>query len=75
MSNQITITVGDELFSFENFDQWVNKAQRWFRSKRVHSDDTICVDAKGRIVTSGKEFIRARDESAFPVKVYRAVEY
>lgn len=66
-----SVQIGDELFRFDSFTQWVNKAQRWFRTcgERKH----ICIDARGRICLSGLEFARARDESSFPIVVYRIV--
>ncbi len=37
----------------------------------VRSEDVICVDAKGRMCVKGMEFMRARDENTFPIKVYK----
>ena len=59
---------------FCSFDDWVN-----FASKRLtvaHSKVTgaqvpaICVDALGRRCTCGGDFMRARDEDAFPVRYF-----
>lgn len=51
---------------FDNFTQWVNKASSWLTR---HGPDTraICFDAKGRLCTIGKDFMRARDENTFPI--------
>ena len=57
---------------FDTFEEWVNKAKSWLtRRKRWESDNTfraICFDAKGRYCYSGEQFMRARDERAFPVR-------
>lgn len=49
---------------FHSFQQWVNKAPTWL------TKDAICVDAKGRVCRIGRDFMRARDEDAFPVKFF-----
>lgn len=58
---------------FRDFADWVS-----FASKRltVASDSVgnplsaICVDALGRRCHNGKDFMRARDEGAFPVRYF-----
>ena len=52
---------------FDNFQQWVNKAPSWLtrRGTNVHA---ICYDTKGRLCRIGGDFMRARDENAFPVR-------
>lgn len=49
---------------FRSFDSWVNKATTWINR------DAICVDAKGRRCLIGADFMRARDEDAFPVRFF-----
>ena len=68
--NQLTINVGELLFEFETFGEWVNKATVKFERCGYRGSQTICVDAHGRICTLGKQFMLARDEEAFPIKVY-----
>lgn len=51
---------------FETFQTWVNKASSWL-CRRGNSDRAICFDARGRRCRIGDNFMRARDESAFPV--------
>jgi len=46
---------------FASFQEWVNKASSWIDGK------AICFDSKGRLCRMGKDFMRARDEDAFPV--------
>lgn len=67
----ITLTVGPHLFDFNSHTEWVNKATNWYRNCGVHSARTIAVDSVGRVCATGREFMRARDEGAFPVKVYQ----
>ncbi|NII59803.1 hypothetical protein [Sphingomonas aerolata] len=58
---------------FVSFDDWVN-----FASTRLCGTSTlsgvevsaICVDALGRRCVTGREFMRARDEDAFPVRYF-----
>lgn len=70
-NNKITITVGEEVFEFSSFNDWVNYAPGRFQRHNVGASNTICIDAKGRVCLSGGEFMRARDEEAFPVRVYK----
>lgn len=66
----VTIAVGREMFRFNSFQQWVNKAQSWFKRAGVPSSQFVCIDATGRICGMGKQFMSARDRGAFPVIVY-----
>ncbi len=72
---KVMVSLGEELFSFPDFNSWVNQASRFWRSlwrsHGVRAVDTLCIDAEGRVCTKGVEFMRARDEGSFPVKVYR----
>ena len=58
---------------FETFDAWVMRASRTISEPHCPTDTTgqtiraICVDAKGRRCQCGGDFMRARDEGAFPV--------
>lgn len=65
------VRLGNEIFRFTSFSQWVNKASSWFRGAGLRDGyGYVCVDAKGRICQVGREFMRARDEDSFPVIVY-----
>lgn len=64
------LNVGDALLEFSSFQQWVNKAQSWFKQVKKVTHDYICVDKSGRICTCGKHFMRADKEHAFPITVY-----
>ena len=66
----MSVSLGRELFRFDSFQQWVNKAQSWFKSSGVPSSQFVCIDATGRICGMGKQFMSARDRNAFPVIVY-----
>lgn len=48
---------------FDTFETWVNKARSWMRP------GDICIDAKDRRCRVGADFMRARDEGAFPVRI------
>lgn len=62
---------------FYTFGQWVNKASKWLTLHprynegidypEPHPFKATCFDAKGRLCRNGKDFMRARDEDAFPV--------
>lgn len=58
---------------FDTFQQWVNHASSWltgFRGSVGEPVSAICVDARGRRCHVGKDFMRARDEGAFPVRFF-----
>jgi len=69
----INITVGDEVFQFSDFENWCDTAKRKFSSAGLHSEDTICVDSWGRVCICGKEFMRARDDGSYPVRVFESL--
>ena len=53
--------------TFESFYTWVNKASSWL-TRRGPYEHAICFDAKFRPCRNGGDFMRARDEDAFPVR-------
>lgn len=56
---------------FDTFDQWVARASTWLTRHPRYDGKTFrvqCVDTKGRICSIGKDFMRARDEGAFPIR-------
>lgn len=55
---------------FDNFQQWVNKASSWLTRHRDYHPENFratCADSKGRLCRNGGDFMRARDEGAFPI--------
>lgn len=68
---KVVVSLGEELFEFPTFNSWVNQAPRIWRVHEVRAQDTLCIDAADRVCTKGAEFMRARDEGMFPIKVYR----
>lgn len=74
--NTLTLELGELLFDFKSFDNWCDTAKMKFKAHGVSGQTighqfAICIDTKNRVCQSGKEFMRARDEDAFPVRVYR----
>lgn len=69
---RVTLHLGRELFRFDSFADWVNKAQSRFATYAagIHPTQYVCIDATGRICAIGKQFMSARDRNAFPVIVY-----
>jgi hypothetical protein len=74
---KLSMTLGQELFRFETFQQWVNKAPSWYATSGLSSckacgdvRHAVAVDAAGRICRNGAQFMRARDDGSFPVAVY-----
>lgn len=65
---------------FDSYEQWVNKARSWLggissggvRYKDV--EHVVCVDARGRLCSIGRDFMRARDEGTFPVRACQAID-
>ena len=70
---EITVNAGDEVFSFSSFENWCDTAKEKFAIAGLRGDNSLCVDTQGRLCVSGKEFMRARDDRSFPVRVYRAL--
>lgn len=70
MSQTVQVDLGPLLFEFRSYQHWVNKARSWFSSCGESGRNTLCLDAKNRICLIGKHFMQARDENAFPVRVY-----
>lgn len=58
------------VIEFTSFEQWCNKATSWFQTCGVTPEKLICIDAKGRICRVGSDWMRARDEGAFPVRAH-----
>ena len=50
---------------FGSFGEWVDKAASW-----IGGTNPLCADAKGRVCEVGKDFMRARDEGAFPIRFW-----
>ena len=69
--NSVTVTLGDKLFAFASKQEWVNRGPRIWRVHQATDGRAIAIDAKGRICQSGREFMRAEDDGAYPVTVYR----
>lgn len=69
VSNVVQVTLGEELFRFSQYSRWVNKAAGWFR-RLEPGTQYVCIDSKGRICQTGKQFIRADNEGTFPIVVY-----
>lgn len=55
----------DEDGRFETFEDWVENATRL-----LNGQNAVCVDARFRRCRIGADFMRARDEGAFPVRFY-----
>lgn len=56
---------------FDTFTEWVNKASSWLTRHPEYDGKSfraICFDDKGRLCQIGRDFMRARDEDAFPVR-------
>lgn len=66
----LPVVLGPALFRFTTFSGWVNQAQHAWKDCGVRSDHTVCIDARGRICSIGHDFMKARDEDAFPVTVH-----
>lgn len=62
----VLVCVGELLFEFSSFNDWVRHAQLWFRDAGHTSGSTLCVDSHGLICTRGKMFSIAH----YPIYVY-----
>lgn len=66
----ITIRVKRELFSFQNEQQWVNKAKSWYANCGVSKGFYLTVDAAGHVMHMGKCFMEATAQGLYPITVY-----
>ena len=58
---------------FDTFQDWANHASRALTGNTGSAGEdvrAVCIDAKGRRCNCGNDFIRARDEDAFPVRYF-----
>ncbi|MVA23187.1 hypothetical protein V6582_17810 [Agrobacterium vitis] len=65
------------LGQFDTFNDWVDHAQRaltGFKGSVGEELKPICIDNVGRRCNVGKDFMRARDEGAFPVRYFVEME-
>lgn len=67
----MNIQHGEKLFEFSSQQDWINKAQGIWKSHKVRSDDTVCVDQRGRICNVGRHFMVAQRDNAYPIEVFR----
>lgn len=67
---KIEIDVPPMLFQFDSLQQWICRAPRFFEKSGYRGEETICVDAAGRLCRRGSEFMRADREGTYPIKVY-----
>lgn len=58
---------------FDTFEDWANHAPRALVGETGSVGEHLgafCIDAKGRRCNSGRDFMRARDEGAFPIRYF-----
>ena len=60
---------GTYLFEFKNLSQWLNKAPSWFKPYK-YGHSLICLDKRNNVCHIGEDFMVAKDNDLFPVKVY-----
>jgi len=74
VASSVQPQLGPEAFRFTSFQEWVNKAQSWFRNRIPEPARSrhryVAIDVTGRVCLIGADFMRARDEETFPVVVY-----
>lgn len=70
----ISISVGPELFTIKSFELWKYRAKEMFEGCGHHYRRTIAIDSRFRVCATGREFERARDTGAFPIRVYGIAE-
>lgn len=63
----VRMSTGEPVFrQFKDFQHWVHKASTWVNGG-------ACLDAAGRRLNIGADFMRARDEGTFPVTIIHRV--
>lgn len=66
----------DVLCQFDSYEQWVNKARSWLGGisgggvKYKQPERAVCVDQRGRVCHIGGDFMRAKEQGAFPVTAF-----
>ena len=70
MREPAAVILGRYLFEFSSFAHWVIRAPLAWKLEGIRADDTLCIDALGRPCCIGRDFMAARDEGQFPVRVY-----
>ena len=66
-----TIAHGPEITRFADFSDWSERGHLVFHMKDGGPAYVVHIDAKGRLCTRSSHYLRARDESTFPVTVYQ----
>lgn len=70
---KITVNVGEEVFSFSDFEDWCATAKWKFEDASLRSCNAICIDTRGRVCQTGIEFMRARDDRSYPIRVFKTL--
>ena len=64
------IQTGRELFMFDGFNHWCDIARVKYRETKVTPEQTLAIDAQGRICATGPDFMKAASEGTYPVRVF-----
>lgn len=64
------IHLGPALFQFGSQGKWITHASTAWKNVGVRAEDTLCIDAQGRICSIGRDFRVAHEDGSFPVTVY-----
>lgn len=67
----VTVKVGKLEFQFKSMAEWINRSPHIWIEHDLKADRALCVDSFGRICEMGKDFQRAKDDGAYPIRVYR----
>lgn len=69
--NPISLDGWTNVGEFASYVQWVNTAASWIGSiSRGRNYAVLCIDTKNRPCFIGADFMRSRDDNAFPVSYY-----
>ena len=58
------------LFEFHSFSRWVHLASSLFNIYKPKRAKTICLNKNKEVCKIGADFMHARDNDLFPIKVY-----
>lgn len=70
MSKEVIEINAEYIATFTSFQDWVNRAARVLKSTGKYQQ-LVCVDGMSNVCLIGEDFMIARDNGHFPVKVYR----
>lgn len=71
MGNRVPLNLGEELYRFNNFNEYKRKNKMEQYNNQVTQSNTLAIDTDGNICVIEDHFVRAKKHGLFPVTFYR----